>query len=219
MLQPRWILNRLMARSPEVLYAVETEQKLIALTIDDGPDPHTTGAILDILAQHDAKATFFVLIDRINGHEVLLERMISEGHELGNHLLQDTPSIRHPALEFDDRLHLAHETLSRFADIRWFRPGSGWYNSDMIRSLERYQYRLALGSIYPFDAHIPSSWFAARYILWRAEPGAIIVLHDYGERGMRTIDTLSFTLPRLKARGYQIVTLSQLLDAGAVAGD
>jgi peptidoglycan/xylan/chitin deacetylase (PgdA/CDA1 family) len=211
MLQPRWILNRLMARSPEVLYAVDTEQKLIALTIDDGPDPQSTGLILDILAKNDTKATFFVLIERVSENDQLVDRMISEGHELGNHLLQDTPSIQHPTFEFDDRLELAHETLSRFADIRWFRPGSGWYNREMIQSLERFKYRLALGSIYPFDSHIPSTWFASRYILWRAHPGAIIVLHDYGLRGIRTAESLAYSLPRLRERGYRIVTLSQLL--------
>lgn len=77
--------------------------------------------------------------------------------------------------------------------------------------MERFHYRLALGSIYPFDSHIPSSWFASRYIVWRAHPGAIIVLHDYGNRGERTVDTLSYALPILKERGYRIVTLSELI--------
>lgn len=219
MLQPRWILNRLMTRSPEVLYAVNTEQKLIALTIDDGPDPYSTERILDILDQNNAHATFFVLIDRVNRNEKLIERMVSAGHELGNHLLQDTPSIQHPSFEFDSRLEQAHHVLSNYAEIRWFRPGSGWYNREMIQSLERFQYRIALGSIYPFDSHIPSSWFASRYILWRADPGAIIVLHDYGSRGERTIETLAYSLPRLRARGYQIVTLSQLLEPEATGAN
>jgi peptidoglycan/xylan/chitin deacetylase (PgdA/CDA1 family) len=219
MLQPRWILNRLMTRSPEVLYVVDTEQKFIALTIDDGPDSDSTGAILDILNQYDAKATFFVLIERVNGNEKLIDRMISEGHELGNHLLQDTPSIQHPDIEFRDRLAIAHHQLSSYGEISWFRPGSGWYNQEMIRSLERYDYRLALGSIYPFDSHIPSAWFASRYIIWRAHPGGIIVLHDFGARGMRTVETLSYILPRLADKGYRIVTLTQLLEVAALEGD
>lgn len=219
MLQPRWILNRLMARSPEVYYAIDTEQKVIALTIDDGPDAVATDRIMDILARYDARATFFVLIDHIQGNEAIISRMIAEGHELGNHLLQDTPSIQHPDFEFRDRLATAHHELSSYGNIRWFRPGSGWYNQDMIRSLERYDYRLALGSIYPFDSHIPSSWFASRYIVWRAHPGGIIVLHDYGSRGLRTVQTLSYSLPRLVEKGYRIVTLSQLLEAAAQFAD
>ena len=89
----------------------------------------------------------------------------------------------------------------------------------MIRSLERYDYRLALGSIYPFDSHIPSAWFASRYIVWRAHPGGIIVLHDFGPRGMRTVETLSYVLPRLVEKGYRIVTLSQLLEIAALEGN
>lgn len=219
MLQPRWILNRLMARSPEAYYAIQTEQKIIALTIDDGPDPRSTGLILDTLKKFNAKATFFVLIERIQGNGPVIDRMIAEGHELGNHLLQDTPSIQHPELEFRDRLATAHHQLSTYADIRWFRPGSGWYNQEMIRSLERYDYRLALGSIYPFDSHIPSTWFASRYLVWRAHPGGIIVLHDFGARGVRTVETLAYSLPRLVEKGYRIVTLSELLEVAAVEGD
>lgn len=215
MLQPKWILNRLMHRSPGVLYAVDTDQKLIALTIDDGPDSHSTNIILDVLAQNEAHATFFVLVDRVVENEDVVERMVAEGHELGNHLLQDTPSIQHPNYEFESQLEHAHKSLSRFTEIRWFRPGSGWYNRDMLRSLEPYKYRLALGSIYPFDSHIPSSWFASRYIVWRANPGAIIVLHDYGNRGQRTIATLSYALPILKQRGYRIVTLSEMIQTTA----
>lgn len=213
MFQPKWILNRLMHRSPEVLYAVDTEQKLIALTIDDGPDPYSSKRILDLLAEHQAHATFFLLADRLPGNEPVVERMIAEGHELGNHLLQDMPSILHTDNEFQMRLAVAHESLSRFSEIRWFRPGSGWYNREMIQNLDRFQYRLALGSIYPFDSHVPSSWFASRYIVWRAHPGAIIVLHDYGKRGERTAETLSYALPLLKSQGYRIVTLSELLDS------
>jgi peptidoglycan/xylan/chitin deacetylase (PgdA/CDA1 family) len=219
MMQPKWILNRLMLRSPDVLYAVDTDQKLIALTIDDGPDPRSTSLILDVLAQHDAHATFFVLTDRIPENEQLIERIVTEGHELGNHLLQDTPSIQHPKSEFETRLELAHESLRRFTDIRWFRPGSGWYNRDMLQALERFHYRLALGSIYPFDSHIPSSWFASRYIVWRAHPGAIIVLHDYGNRGERTAVTLAYSLPIIMQRGYRIVTLSELIHATSLEVD
>jgi peptidoglycan/xylan/chitin deacetylase (PgdA/CDA1 family) len=217
MLQPKWILNRLMARSPEVLYAVGTEEKLIALTIDDGPDPIYTSQILDELAQYDAHATFFLLSDRINGNEALVERLVEEGHELGNHLKEDTPSILHADVEFEERLQTAHETLSQYGEVRWFRPGSGWYNQAMISSLEKYQYRLVLGSIYPFDSHIPSSWFASRYIVWRADPGDVIILHDYGARGKRTVETLNYCLPRLKERGYTIVTLGELYTAGQSA--
>jgi peptidoglycan/xylan/chitin deacetylase (PgdA/CDA1 family) len=193
-----------------VLYEVQTDQPVIALTIDDGPDPRTTPQLLELLARHEARATFFMLANRVEGNEKLVARLVSEGHELGNHLLEDRPSIFHPADEFQARFERAHSSLSRFAEIRWFRPGSGLYSDEMLTTVERANYQTALGSIYPFDSHIPSPWFASRYILWRAKPGSVIVLHDFGSRGRRTYETLSIVLPELSARGLKIQTLSEL---------
>ena len=210
MFKPSWLFNRLSTHSPEVLYSVQTQEPILALTIDDGPDPSTTPRILDLLLEHDARATFFLLSDRIPGNEALVQRIVDEGHEIGNHLTDDQPSIRLSADEFEGRLLHAQGVLSRFGEIHWFRPGSGWYNKSMRSVLIQHGYRLALGSIHPFDSHIPSSRFASNYILWRAQPGAIIVLHDNSNRGHRTADTLEKVLPALRARNFRFVTLTEL---------
>ncbi len=210
MFKPSWLLNRLSAHSPEVLYSVQTLELILALTIDDGPDPSTTPRILDLLLEYDAVATFFLLSDHIPGNEALVQRIVDEGHEIGNHLTDDQPSIRLSVDDFEQRLLHAQGVLSRFGEIRWFRPGSGWYNKSMRAVLIEHGYRLALGSIHPFDSHVPSSWFASNYILWRAQPGAIIVLHDNSDRGHRTADTLDKVLPALIARDFRFVTLTEL---------
>jgi peptidoglycan/xylan/chitin deacetylase (PgdA/CDA1 family) len=198
-------------RSPEVLYSVPTDDRALALTIDDGPDPDSTPRILEVLARHEAAATFFLIADRIPGNEALVARIVASGHELGNHLTRDEPSIDLPRDEFERELLRAHEILSEFAAPRWFRPGSGWYDEEMLEILARRDYRLALGSTYPFDAQIPSPWFATRVILGEAEPGAIIVLHDVGPRGRRTARTLENVLPELQRRGLRVTSLSGLV--------
>jgi peptidoglycan/xylan/chitin deacetylase (PgdA/CDA1 family) len=198
-------------RSPEVLYSVSTDDRALALTIDDGPDPDSTPRILEVLARHGASATFFLVSDRIPGNEALVEQIVASGHELGNHLTRDEASIDLPRDEFERELLRAHEILSEFAAPRWFRPGSGWYDEEMLETLARRDYRLALGSTYPFDAQIPSAWFATRVILGGAEPGAIIVLHDVGPRGLRTARTLEKVLPELQRRGYRVTRLSELV--------
>ncbi len=212
MLKPSWLLNRLSTHSPEVLYSVQTLEPILALTIDDGPDSSTTPRILDLLLEHDARATFFLLSDHIPGNETLVQRIVDEGHEIGNHLTDDQPSIRLSVDDFEGRLLHAQGVLSQFGEIHWFRPGSGWYNKSMRSILIEHGYRLALGSIHPFDSHVPSSWFASNYILWRAQPGAIIVLHDNSDRGHRTVDTLDKVLPALIARDFRFVTLTELSD-------
>jgi len=211
-------VRRLAEGNPEVLYHVETKERAVALTIDDGPDPVTTAKILGVLKENHARATFFIITGRIPGNEKLLKRMVGEGHELGNHLTRDEPSVRLAPEEFEHELLESHRVLSGFATIRWFRPGSGKYNKPMLATLEKHGYRCALGSVYPFDPYIPWSWFSRRFILHHARPGSIIVLHDVGGRGERTAKTLSKVLPELERRGFRVVTLTELVSLGDASG-
>lgn len=211
-LSPRWFLRGLSRASPEVLYFVETDRPAVALTIDDGPDPTSTPQILDLLERHGARATFFLITDRVPGNEAVVRRILDDGHEIGNHLTREGPSIRLPAERFERELVAAHEVLSSYAAQRWFRPGSGFYNRGMLKTAQRHGYTTVLGSVYPLDAQIPSASFAERHILANVRPGSIIVLHDVGERGTRTAATLGTVLPELEARGLEVTTLSELVD-------
>ncbi len=210
LLQPEWVFSRLRKRSPNVLYSVETNQKVVALTIDDGPDAKTTTEILEILEAYNAQATFFLISDRVPGNEALVQRLISEGHEIGNHMTADEASINYPIEKFEAELVAADEVLSQFGDIFWLRPGSGWYNDAMLEIMREYGYQCALGSVYPYDPQVGSAWFSTHYVLWKTKPGDIIVLHDYQSRGRRTIKALESILPELQRRGYQVVSLSEL---------
>jgi peptidoglycan/xylan/chitin deacetylase (PgdA/CDA1 family) len=211
-LRPYWAVALLARCSPDVVYFVGTEEPVVALTIDDGPDPAATPKILDVLGRYDAHATFFLLASRVPGNEELVRRAVEEGHEIANHLVADEPSILLGGSEFERQLLEADGVLSDFAEVRWFRPGSGWYNAEMLSTLRRHGYQCALGSVYPFDPQVPSSWFATRYVLWNVQPGSIIVLHDHGARGDRTAKALTTILPGLNRRGLRVVTLSELLD-------
>ena len=193
------------------------------MTIDDGPDNNSgsdkeenkTKIILDILQQHQAKATFFLISDRIPGNEQLITRMVEEGHELGNHLTEDELAVKLKPKEFDRKVteaqHILSSYLTNSEQLKWFRPGGGWCGHKQVDFLkEKYQYDVALGSIWPYDTHIISSQFASWFILANAYPGAIIVLHDVGERGETTIASLTQILPQLRDKGYEFVTLSEL---------
>ncbi len=212
--EQRWIARALSEISPEVLYFVDTERTAVALTIDDGPDPEATPAILDVLEQHGAHATFFLITERVPGNEALVRRILDEGHEIGNHMTREEPSIVLSAERFERELRAAHEVLTDFAPQRWFRPGSGYFDQQMLDAAKRLGYTTVLGSAYPLDSEIPSAPFAARHILANIGPGSIIVLHDVGERGLRTAATLAAILPELEARGFQVTTLSKLVGAG-----
>lgn len=217
--QPGWVIKMLARQSQDVLYSVDTQRPMIALTIDDGPDPVTTPKILDTLKKHNAQATFFMIGNRITGNEPVVDRAIAENHEVANHMMNDEPSIYLHPEEFEQRLLASDETLSKFAKPKWFRPGSGWYNRQMLSTLSKHGYQTALGSVYPYDPHIPSSWFAAQSILWNVKPGSVIILHDSGNKGERTLATLQTILPKLAQQGYQVVTLSELSELQEIAAN
>ena len=207
---PRWLVPWLAARAPGCVFAVRTSERVVALTLDDGPDPAHTPALLRVLRAHGARATFFLISGNVPGREALVAAAVADGHELGNHLTRDEPSVRLAPAAFAAALREAGAVLARFAPVVWLRPGGGWYDATMLATIERAGYRCALGSVYPYDPHVPSVRFAAAYILANARPGAVIVLHEGGARGARAVETLRRVLPALRARGYRVVTLSEL---------
>jgi peptidoglycan-N-acetylglucosamine deacetylase len=228
-LQPRWLWVQLSPwLCPGAVFFVETDALMFALTIDDGPDdiethhPKTTHEILEVLAKYDAHATFFLIGERITpSSQHLVTEMVDRGNEVGNHLWKDEPSIKLPLSTFESELLQTQKSIldvaqlkNKSAQVRWLRPGGGMANREMIKIARKYHYRLALGSIWPYDTLIPSSQFAATQILSNVRPGAIVILHDRGDNGdwgKRTIQTLERVLPKLQHRGFKVVTLSQLL--------
>lgn len=207
---PRWLVPVIAARSPRCLYTVPTREKLVALTIDDGPDREDGRVILAVLRENQAHATFFLISGNVPGAEALVTDVVSAGHEIGNHLTRDEPSIRLSPTAFVAAMREAGTTLGRFAEIRWLRPGSGWYNDTMLEAIEREGYRCALGSVYPYDGHGMPARVSSAYILANVAPGTVIVLHEGKGRGRRTAMVLASVLPTLRARGYQVVTLSEM---------
>lgn len=216
--QPRWAFRLAAYAVPGALYAVDLPAgsvPVVALTIDDGPSP-ATADILSVLARYDARATFFNISGHLPGNEAAVSSAIAAGHELGNHFTADEPSIRLSPDDFEADLLAAEQAWQPFlkksvnAPLRWLRPGMGFYNASMVRTAQKHGYQLALGNVFPYDTHVPSSRFASVFILNTVQPGDIIVLHDGGDRAPRTLATLNKILPALKARGYKVTTLSEL---------
>jgi peptidoglycan/xylan/chitin deacetylase (PgdA/CDA1 family) len=213
---PRSVVPWLASRDSGCLYFVESSEPRVALTLDDGPDTATTPALLHVLQTHQARATFFLISEHIT-NDSLVATLVAQGHEIGNHLTRDEPSIRLSAAAFDSSLAAAGRRLTAFAPVRWARPGGGRYNQAMVATMERQGYACALGSVYPYDAELPSTRFSSAFILANVRPGAILVLHDGGSRGQRTRATLERVLPELRQRGFQVVTLSELV-GGSLPG-
>jgi len=196
-----------------VIYFQPTSERVIALTFDDGPDRASTPALLSVLARHRVRATFFLIGSRVAGNEDVVEEIVSAGHELGNHMMYDEPSHRLSPEVFRAQISQTDAILRAFVPVvRWFRPGSGRFESWMFGAICDHGYRGILGDVYPFDAQLPWKNLADRFIRASVRPGSIIILHEGPRMGDRTALVLEKLIPALVASGYQFVPLSQLVE-------
>jgi peptidoglycan/xylan/chitin deacetylase (PgdA/CDA1 family) len=215
-LSPPFPLVRLAAAvRRDVLFFVETNERVVALTLDDGPHPLVTPRVLDVLSRHGARATFFLLGSRAEGHPSVVRRIAAEGHELGNHTWEEECSACLPPLRFEQSLSRTHRVLTRFGAVCLFRPGSGWTTRRIVTVAERHGYRCVLGSVYPQDARVPFRRWIVKDVLRRARPGAIIILHEGTIERARVTGVLDEVLRALRHRGYRVTTVSDLLSSSS----
>ncbi|EAU31998.1 conserved hypothetical protein [Aspergillus terreus NIH2624] len=203
---------------PDTLWHVPlpSSKKLVALTIDDAPSPHTAD-ILNALRENDATATFFLIGSQIPGREETLHTLIRGRHELANHAMHDEPSrsltddeLAVQLAQVQDRIRAAYAAVdgAREPPTRYFRPGSGFFSERMRALAQKLGFKIVLGSVYPHDAQISWPRVNARHILSMVRPGSIIICHD---RRSWTAPMLRRVLPELKRRGYRVVTVTELL--------
>ncbi len=200
------------SRSAPVLVSVHTREPLVALTFDDGPDPATTPALLQVLSRHMATATFFLIGERAAAHPELVADIVSEGHELGNHLWLDRPSVRLTRQTFRAELSRTGEELSRHGTVRWFRPGSGMYTPRMLHEATDLGYQCVLGSPWLLaTTYRTNSDGRGSRMGDRAHPGAIAILHEGTPARAAVAPITDGLLRRLGKRGLRAVNVSDLV--------
>lgn len=211
---PTLLILYFQRRWPDVFWRVSTSSKVVALTIDDGPSEYTN-EVLQILSANEAKATFFIIGSQVSGRENILENLIRNGNELGNHAMHDEPSRSLDDATLGDQICSVEKMLQHaYAAVdvepppKYFRPGSGVFSKRMRQMLSRLGYQLVLGSVYPHDPQISFWRINASHILSMTRPGSIIIIHD---RRHWTAPTLRKVLPELRRRGYRITTVTELL--------
>jgi peptidoglycan/xylan/chitin deacetylase (PgdA/CDA1 family) len=208
-----WLIRALARwRRDIVFYAAGTNKRRIALTFDDGPEPTLVPRMLELLEAHGARATFFMIGSHAEAHPELVERVVAAGHEVGNHQWRDVPALKLSPTEFEEELRRTSDVLERHARVRLFRPGSGWVRRDQVElARERFGYRCVLGSVYPYDPHIHWVPYLVWHVLGAVRPGSIVILHEGDPSRARVLEVLAKVLPVLRERGYEMVTVSELL--------
>jgi len=204
------IENHLIDITPSIR-KVPTSQKVVALTFDDGPLSPSTPQILAILKEKDVKATFFVVGERVKQFPALVRQEVAEGHEVGSH------TFSHPKLTIQSKKQIANEIISTEKVIsevapqpNLFRPPGGFYNDTILQLARDRGYLIILWSIDTDDWRYPPVGDIVNSAIKDIKPGSIILLHD-GKYPSSTPEALGFIIDSLKSRGYEFVTVSELL--------
>jgi peptidoglycan/xylan/chitin deacetylase (PgdA/CDA1 family) len=201
------------------IYHGPRNRAAIALTFDDGPSPGTP-ELLELLAQHEARATFFVCGLNVERYPQIVRAAVEAGHELGNHGYAHARLwLRKPAFIYQE-VATAQRAITAVAGRppRWFRPPYGVRWLGLREALRRLDLTLVTWTVLAKDWKLPAERIVRR-LERRAGNGAILCLHDGRELDPRpdiapTIEAVRRLLPVLRERGFALVTLSDLLGAG-----
>ena len=206
-------LAKVLARTfPPILWRVDTRQPVVALTFDDGPDPVYTPQVLEILARHNARATFFLVGEHARRHPELVAAIRRAGHEVGNHTGTMHTTFFIGQARFEEDLLRAEAALGiGSSKPKFFRPAGGLIRPAQLRWAKRNGYTCVLGSAYAFDPYRPPAGYIRWVIGKSLKPGVIVVLHDSGGNRSNTVAALEAILETGESQGLRWVTLSEML--------
>jgi peptidoglycan-N-acetylglucosamine deacetylase len=195
----------------DVLWFVDTDAPVFALTFDDGPSEETTPGLLEVLARHRGHATFFLIGERAKAHPELVRAITAAGHEIANHLMRDERSALMPDDQFRHDLAEANALLKPYGPVRWFRPGSGWFTPRMLRSAAQQDLRAVLGTLVAAHRGRPDDARITPGLLAGIRPGSIVVLHEGTPQRRGVVQATDELLGALAGRGPAAVTVSDLV--------
>ncbi|MDZ8226970.1 polysaccharide deacetylase family protein [Nostoc sp. ChiVER01] len=197
---------------------LKANEKVIALTFDDGPSPKNTAQILEILKKNNIKATFFMVGQMVKYFPQVAKQVAADGHVIGNH------TWHHWYFQMDGAT--ASSEIDRTADIIYkttgekttlFRPPGGFLNNGLAQYAKNEKYAVMMWSEQSGDAErrSPQVPMLVKNVLKQAKPGAIVLLHDGGGNRSKSVKALPEMIAGLKSQGYRFVTIPQLLEMQA----
>ena len=191
--------------------SVHVDGPYIAMTFDDGPSATLTPKLLDLLAAHHIKATFFVIGENVAEHPEIVARAAREGHEIGNHSWShpnfgkmSDESVRRQLQQTDDAIKNATGKRPTL-----MRPPYGSITAREKRWIhDEFGYDITLWDVDPYDWKRPGPAVVRARILKETRPGSIVLSHDIHPG---TIEAMPSTFDELEARGFKFVTVSELI--------
>jgi peptidoglycan-N-acetylglucosamine deacetylase len=202
-------------KTGHVFWDIPVEEKLVALTFDDGPDPTFTPQILDALQKYDAKATFFVIGEEAERYPDIIKRQAKEGHEIGNHTYRHHFGDGYSPAMLKKELEKNAEVIRGYTGLTpsLFRPIAGYYDKEIVDTAIEGGYNVILWSWHQEtrDWSRPGAAKITRNVISDTRPGDVIIFHDAGGDRSQTVKAVEDILEILYKNGYKCTTVSDML--------
>ncbi len=195
----------------ECLWKVNTKEKVIYLTFDDGPIPEITPFVLDELKKWNAHVTFFCIGKNVEANSDIFQKIINEGHSIGNHTYDHLNGWNYSDKEYFDNIEKCASVFSAYCVLPTatplFRPPYGKLKPSQYSKLKS-QYKLVMWDVLSFDFDLKmEEEKVLKNVLENTEAGSIVVLHD----SLKAKPKVEFSLPKLleyfTAKGFKFEKL------------
>lgn len=185
---------------PKRIWQMHVHEKTLFISFDDGPHEIITPQVLDILAKHRAKATFFCLGKNVLQHPSIFERIIAERHAVGNHSHHHLNGWKSTDEEYMEDVVAA----SRWIPSNLFRPPYGRLKSSQARRLQAAGFKVVMWSVLSADYNkkISKEKCAVR-VSKHIEPGAIVLFHDSEKAANNMLHALEMLLKNATEQGFR----------------
>jgi peptidoglycan-N-acetylglucosamine deacetylase len=192
---------------------IKTDEKIVAITFDDGPVQGFTEKILDVLNENNVKATFFMIGQRAEQNPELVKKVYGLGHQLGNHTWSHPLMIGHSSRFFRDQIEKTDAALKNagYKDEIYFRAPYGMKFYGLPKVLEEKHRKNILFDVISWDFNSPKTKKIVKNVLSAVRPGSIILMHDGCGTSERTVAATQIIIKKLKEHEYRFVTISELL--------
>jgi len=190
--------------SKSLIWEIPNEDKIIYLTFDDGPTPHVTDKVLELLKLYKAKATFFCIGKNVEKHPKLYQEILNEGHAVGNHTQNHNKGIKTKDADYYESISKASEHIKS----KLFRPPYGRIKRIQVRFL-REKYKIIMWSVVSGDFDIQlSKEKCKQYVIRNTKSGSIVVFHDSLKAKERMLFALEACLKYFQEKGYRFEAIN-----------
>lgn len=198
----------------ELVNHVDTKEKIVALTYDDGPNPPYTNQLLELFERHQIKATFFVIGKTLEKYPETAHLILSKGHELGNHSYSHKPMIFKNPWTIWSEIEKTDNLLRQIGVTKEIHFRAPFARKFIVLPyiLAKLHKKNILWNVNSKDYETTDTEIIERNMLEHVSPGSIILMHDGGGERSRTVVATEMLVKKLQEKGYTFKTVSELIN-------